>query len=236
MNFKQRLWYILTRWDFINYMFCMTCLFVVVTGIQFWITDYMIQVMSLEQTEAYKLFFLIGSVGPVLGIVCAALLFDRIGGYTDERAVRWCGIVGFGGMICGMGSVAVDDNVINCAVLIMLELFCGAFVMPACTGIMLNQVPPKLRTMANSVANFSYNLFGYLPAPIMYGYFYEMGDSKQNHYGLLSIQLFTVLSFCGFTVAYFRHKYVIRKYQHVEDFSLINLEGEVIESKYSLLG
>ena len=33
MDFKQRIWYILTRWDYIIYMFCMTCLFVVVTGI-----------------------------------------------------------------------------------------------------------------------------------------------------------------------------------------------------------
>ena len=209
----------------------MTCLFVVITGTQFWITDYFIQVMGLEQIMAYKLYFLLGSVGPVLGIFCCAILFDRIGGYTDEKAVRLCGMFALGGMICGLGSVAVGDNAISCAVLIMLELFCGAFVMPACTGIMLNQVPPKLRTMANSVANFSYNLFGYLPAPIMYGYFYEMGDSKHNHYGLLSIQLFSVLAFCGFTVAYFRHKYVIRKYQHVEDFNTINLEGEIIESK-----
>ena len=33
MNFSERLWYILTRFDYTIYMFCMTCLFVVVTGI-----------------------------------------------------------------------------------------------------------------------------------------------------------------------------------------------------------
>jgi len=42
MDFKQRLWYILTRGDYVVYMATMTCLFVVVTGIQFWITDYFI--------------------------------------------------------------------------------------------------------------------------------------------------------------------------------------------------
>ena len=41
-DFKQRVWYILTRWDYIVYMVAMTCLFVVVTGITFWITDYFI--------------------------------------------------------------------------------------------------------------------------------------------------------------------------------------------------
>ena len=109
---------------------------------------------------AYKLYFLLGAVGPVLGITCCAILFDRIGGYTDEKAVPLCGMFGLAGMIFGLSSVMVGDAAITCAVLIILELFCGAFVMPACTGIMLNQVPPKLRTVANSVANFSYNLFG----------------------------------------------------------------------------
>lgn len=45
-------------------------------------------------------------------------------------------------------------------------------LMPAATGIMLNLVPQTMRTSANSLANFSYNLFGYVPAPYMYGVIY----------------------------------------------------------------
>ena len=55
----------------------------------------------------------------------------------------------------------------------------------------------------------------------MYGVFYEMGESKENRLGLISIQIFTVLAFSGFTIAYFRFRYVQRKYMHIEDFSLI---------------
>ena len=167
-------------------MFCMTCLFVVITGIQFWITDYFIVVLGIDQFSAYQLYLLLGGLGPILGIICCAIFFDHIGGYTDEKAVSLVGVFGLAGMIFGLSSVMVD-HATTCAILIMLELFCGAFVMPACTGIMLNQVPPKLRTVANSVANFQYNLFGYLPAPIMYGFFYELGDCERNHLGLLSI-------------------------------------------------
>ncbi len=47
--------------------------------------------------------------------------------------------------------------------------------------------------------------------------------------------MFTVLAFCGFTVAYFRHRYVIRKYINVEDFSLIGLNGKILDNKQSLL-
>ena len=81
--------------------------------------------------------------------------------------------------------------------------------------------------MANSVANFSYNLFGYLPAPIMYGYFYELGDSKHNHFGLLSIQIFTIVAFACMTLTYYRNGILKRKYMHLDDFSVIGLDGEI---------
>ena len=229
MDFKQRLWYILTRFDYMVFMFCMTCLFVVVTGIQFWITDYFIIVMGVERSYAYKLYFFMGAVGPVFGIILCALLFDRIGGYTSQKAIPVCGLFGIGGMIFGLASTLIGENAQLCALCIMMELFCGAFVMPACTGIMLNQVPPNLRTMANSVANFSYNLFGYLPAPVLYGFFYTMGDCEHNHYGLIAIQMFTVMAFCGFTVAYYRDRLVQRKYMHLEDFNMINIDGTIYD-------
>ena len=134
------------------------------------------------------MYFLVGVCGPVLGILLCAVLFDRIGGYTSYSAIPVCGSFGFAAVIFGLLSVLVDnDGALWCGFLIMMELFCGAFVMPACTGIMLSQVPPSMRTTANSIANFCYNLFGYLPAPIMYGFFYELGESKDNHYGLLAI-------------------------------------------------
>ena len=40
--------YILTRWNFVIYMFTMTCLFVTVVGVNFWITDYFIQVIGVD--------------------------------------------------------------------------------------------------------------------------------------------------------------------------------------------
>lgn len=59
--------------------------------------------------------------------------------------------------------------------------------MPAATGIMLNLVPQTMRTSANSLANFSYNLFGYVPAPYLYGVFYESTGAGQSHFGLFVV-------------------------------------------------
>ena len=53
MTFKERLKYIMTRWNFVIYMAVMTCMFVTVTGVNFWFTDYYIQVLGVEQGKAF---------------------------------------------------------------------------------------------------------------------------------------------------------------------------------------
>jgi len=49
-------------------------------------------------------------------------------------------------------------------------LFFGGFILPPVTGIMINSVPDNQKASANSIANLCYNLFGYLPGPLIYGF------------------------------------------------------------------
>ena len=56
------------------------------------------------------------------------------------------------------------------ALCIWLLLFFGGIILPPVTGIMLNTVEENQKTSANSLANLAYNLFGYMPAPIFYGF------------------------------------------------------------------
>ena len=49
-------------------------------------------------------------------------------------------------------------------------LFFGGFILPPVTGIMINSVPDDQKASANSIANLCYNLFGYLPGPLIYGF------------------------------------------------------------------
>ena len=55
-------------------------------------------------------------------------------------------------------------------------LFCGGMMLPSIMGLMLNTVPENLKTTANSVANTSYNVFGFLPSPYIYGLISDSGD------------------------------------------------------------
>lgn len=66
------------------------------------------------------------------------------------------------------------DNFYLFFVFIWLLLFFGGFIVPVVTGILLVSVKPNERTVANSIANLAYNLFGYLPAPFIYGFVCEM--------------------------------------------------------------
>ena len=63
-------------------------------------------------------------------------------------------------------------------------LFCGGMMMPPLMGMMLNSVDEGLKTTANSIANTSFNLFGFLPSPYIYGLISDaggkIGGNKRN--------------------------------------------------------
>ena len=62
-------------------------------------------------------------------------------------------------------------------------MFCGSYMYPLLQGWMLNTVPTNLRGSANSLAQFSYNAFGFMPAPFIYGLiskFVDGPDSEPN--------------------------------------------------------
>jgi len=54
--------------------------------------------------------------------------------------------------------------------LLWLVLFFGGFMMPTLTGIIISSAPGGLKTLSSSFAFFCYNIFGYLPAPFLYGF------------------------------------------------------------------
>ena len=125
------------------------------------------------------------------------------------NAIPLCCLFGFVAMVTGLLAASLDSPT-QVAACLTLQLFCGGFTMPAATGIMLNFVPPNMRTMANSIANLSYNLFGYLPAPLLYGIAYEYGGSGKSHLGMWTIQCFTCVAFFMNIVACIRFYIVLK--------------------------
>ena len=66
------------------------------------------------------------------------------------------------------------------APLYWLLLFFGGFLLPSLTGIMISSVGDYQKSSANSIANMSYNLFGYMPAPAIYGAISKITSKESN--------------------------------------------------------
>ena len=86
------------------------------------------------------------------------------------------------------------DSFMAVIILMWILLFCGGFILPILTGIMLNSVHFHERTVANSLANLSYNLLGYLPAPSIYGLVCSVTGGEQSRYGIAVLMYSSVFS------------------------------------------
>lgn len=65
--------------------------------------------------------------------------------------------------------------------LLFILLFLGGFILPALIGIMLTAVKQHQRGSANSIAQLSYNMLGYMPAPSLYGYLQDIYNEDPQH-------------------------------------------------------
>jgi len=60
--------------------------------------------------------------------------------------------------------------------------------------MMLNTVDEELRTIANSIANIGYNMFGFLPAPYIYGLIADYGGGNNKIIAMRFLMSLPVIS------------------------------------------
>lgn len=78
----------------------------------------------------------------------------------------------------------VDDARVAIAIL-WVVLGAGAVYFPILIGTMLNTVKPEMRPKANSIANFAYNMFGFAPAPTVYGLVADLTGGRSSRWGMV---------------------------------------------------
>lgn len=130
----------------------------------------MINVLYVPPQNVYILFAITCITGPTLGVVLGGVIIGRLdGGYKNKQALGICFLVG---VIACCFSVPVPfiDNYWIAMVFMWMLLVCGGIIMPPLTGILISSAPIKYRAEANSVAWFIYNMMGFLPSPLLYGY------------------------------------------------------------------
>lgn len=202
-------------------MLSISCLLFIITGIQFWISDYMQIVLKVDPKKVFITFAVVCITAPVFGVMAGGYFIQKLGGYTNRRALDACFKIS---ILAGASGVflPVIDNVPIFVILIWLLLFFGGSIVPGLTGIMLSSTPEKTKEVANSITHLCYNLFGYLPAPFLYGLVCKYTGGAESRYGLAFILLW---SFFGvgflFLAKYFKDK------------SIINKENSLFENKSS---
>ena len=68
-------------------MLGISCSLFVITGIQFWINDYMQEVLHLKSSETYFIYIIVCISAPTFGVLTGGFLIQYLGGYTTEKAL-----------------------------------------------------------------------------------------------------------------------------------------------------
>lgn len=187
---------------FLMLCLALTAIYFIVTGIQYWVSDYMITELKLPEKEVFITFAIVSITGPVLGVVVGGNLTTCLGGYGSKNALM---LTLFTAVFC-VGSAAPIPFVNEFPVFVCLLwflLFLGGSMLPSMTGIMLSTVDKQFKTTANSIANLSYNLLGYLPAPSIYGLIYDSGTGGNARSAMATLMFTPIISLiCLIAAAY----------------------------------
>ncbi|KAL4500428.1 hypothetical protein ABPG72_003379 [Tetrahymena utriculariae] len=190
-TYTSKLKELFTNKIFIFTMFTLASLYFVVTGIQFWISDYMRTILFVDQKTVYTAFSLISITAPIFGVLMGGIALEKVGGYAGKNAINLCL---FNGVLASCCAIPIPFTNRYEVVLILLWLlfFFGGSLMPAVTGIMLHSIPKSYRAFGNSQAQLFHNLLGYLPAPFVYGLVNQMSQSVEKRSGMKVLMLWSL--------------------------------------------
>lgn len=79
---------------YIYTVMALSALFFVVTGIQVWVTSYIVIVIGKKQADVTPAFGVTSITAPILGVFAGGSFIDKIGGYKGDSAMaltlKWC--------------------------------------------------------------------------------------------------------------------------------------------------
>lgn len=202
-------------------MLSLTCLYFVVTGLQFWVSDYWRSVLFVEKETVFLVFSLITCTGPTLGVILGGLVLDKLGGYTGKYAVDFILVSGFLSSLAGTPTPFLESFPLT-VVCMWLQMFFGGAIMPAVTGVMISSVPKSMRAVGNSIAQLFGNLLGFGPAPFLYGFVINLTGGDTSRWGMA---LLSAWGFQGVVHAWLGRRAKKRNILTVGDITKLGLIG-----------
>ena len=176
-------------------MLSMSCNFFILTAIQFWISDYMQEVLNINFSKSYLIYIIVYTSALTLGVLFGGIFIQYLGGYKNQKALEICFKFSLCTFICTI-FLLISTNIFFFIIFMWLVLFLSGSITPGLSGIVITTIPDNYKEVGNSFTQLCYNFIGYLPSPFIYGFISSFTGGKNSKWGLSAIilwSLFTVI-------------------------------------------
>jgi hypothetical protein len=135
-------------------------LYYVVTGTQFWITEYANAAppegLGIDPTVVLWSFAFTSVTAPVIGVFLGGWVIDQQGGYKDEvyPTLRTCLYFAIGAAASAVPAAQSTDFKVVMGALWLILFFGGCIISPA-TGVCINAVHADLRSFSSAMSMFA---------------------------------------------------------------------------------
>ena len=169
LNYLEKIKVLMNYKVFIYSVLSMSILIYIITGVQYWVTDYLDAILGIKsQKDRLFLFTVACFTAPVLGVLIGTEVKNRLCQQNMRKSLLFCSLLGIFASISSV-PVPITLNLFYFIIFMWLVLFFGAGIVPVLTSIIINSVPEEHMASANSMTNLLTNALGYLPAPYVYG-------------------------------------------------------------------
>ena len=192
-------------------------IYFIVTGIQFWMTKYLIEILEAEPLLVNIVFSVISITAPLFGVLVGGAFSDKYGGYKGDNVIKAIKICIAFGLVSFVFAFPMGFlfQIIYLSILLWSFLFFGAAIIPIGTGIMISSVQKDCQATSSSISQLIFNLFGYFFSPMLTGYIMDKFSDKRQGFiwGMRVVFWWVIFSLIFFIISYFiaMHKYVQQK-------------------------
>ena len=193
LTFKEKLSLLLSKKVFLFSVLALSVLIYVISGIQYWISDYMNNILLIKSAKNRLFYFtIICFTAPTLGVLLGSITKNYFCSTSIKKSLIFILILS---ILASLNAFLfpIVDNLIYFIITMWLTLFFGGGIVPVLTNVIIDSVPKKLEASGNSITNLLCNLLGYLPAPYIYGILNDIIQDK----GRISMKVTMWYSFAG---------------------------------------
>ena len=187
---------VLTNKLYVLITLSLTCIYFIVTGIQFWITKYLIEILNVEPIVVNVIFAIISITAPLSGVLFGGTLSDKYGGYKgkyETKALQMCTAFGILAFFFGL-PMGFMFQITYLSILLWTFLFFGAAIIPIGTGVMISCVPKDCQATSSSISQLVFNLLGYFSSPMVTGFIMDrFEDEKEGFIWGMRLVFFCVI-------------------------------------------